>query len=785
MMARARTAAALAFVMVGCSFAAIAGADLPTPVEDAPSPAPLATWQSGYDWAARHGYGGWNEESTAVDSGAYSFARGLPGGPGLWIWPTGDRRYEPGSGEWVYRAPAASRIAAVRARLSYDPRVLSHHCIHVELQTELPVEDDGGEDPDGPDEDEEGPTEGDEEDGDRQDAPPDARAVDDFSFCKPVHGREDITVDLTDPSGSAPTATRVAVRLEIDCDKQRRKACVKHIPAADPEKNGLQVQAVDLRLTDDDLPSVEEPSGEFRELAGQYIGGADAHPLSFLAEDASSGIARVGVQTEDGRVLKSQEADCDPTHHRADLGARICPGAAAEDLEISAAELPEGRLTVQAFASDLVGHRGESEPWTVSVDRTAPTAATGLAARYEADLDGAAFDWSSGVDPLLADGSPGSGADRDLFRWRRPGGQWSGWASPGARAPAVADGVRAGEVVELEVLSFDQVGNTSQAASASVAVLPDDGRDKSNDIAFSTFEDPEGIGSGGGAVSAAAVGAEPVAASQLGRRNRCAFSGRGPSLEGRDGEDDVQIAGFGILGCPVNDPGFQKMEVTACIQFRRRGDWRTFRCERDEQRTPQPPLKVSVERRCLAGRHNYRMHVKIKVRLAGRGDIDDDQSFNQRELGCNEAGAWRLRAAAVSSPSRVLGQALGRSGDPRPARGFEAHHVIASRETGGPEKVGEESQKYGYACGLSPHTATNGVWLRGPGLKAGTPGYARLPKRLRRRPEHRRIHTDRYFRYVADVLDDAIGNNLSCDRRQFGAFMQFLKVRLEYNLVPR
>jgi hypothetical protein len=761
------------------------------PLQAGGQPSTTSSWSTGYYWGSGspYCYEGWVEEPLASDPGAYSFARGRPGAPGLWIWPTGQRHYDPGSAGWLLRAPDAARIRSARAVVSYDPSAIPNHCLKLELQAESPVPD-GELPPDEDlDEDEGEPPDTEEPVGDDSDPPAEGPIVDSFSACRQPGGRRDVTVDLTDASAGGPVSKRLVLRLELPCSHANPSECRKTVGPFDPAR-GVQLKSVAVTLTDADAPVVGEVGGELRDLAGRYVS-RGAYGLSLWAADGSSGVVRVGVAREQGEVQGPLRHDplstttgCNTYHQRIDLGLRTCPGVWGEGLTVQIGDLPEGKTTLRPFAVDQASHvTGADDSWSFYVDRTPPSPPTGLEARYEQDIDAAGFHWVRGADPGLPDGNPGSGVGYELYRWRRPAGVWTAWAKPGDGEPTAAAGLRTGEVVELEVRSVDRVGNQTASSAATLVVLPDDGRDKTNDIGYASFEEPEIFGTNGFGSASVEKAVDGATTMQIGRR-RCAFTGRGPDLEAREGEDDVQIAGWGSVGCPVSDPRFQKMEIEVCIQVRDGDDWNPFDCADGEQSTPQPPLRRDVDRRCLAGDHRYRVHIDIKIRLAGTNDIDADEDINERELGCNEAGAWRLRAAAVSNGSRALGQDLARVSDPRPARGFEAHHIIAARETGGPEEAGARSQAYGYACALFPHEYVNGVWLRGPNLKAGTPGYAALPRRLRRRAYHRTIHTTTYFEYIANVLDDGIGPNLTCNRGSVRASLIFLKQRLERNQVP-
>jgi hypothetical protein len=88
----------------------------------------LPTWQNVYDWQAGHGYFGWVQ---AADQAGYGFSQGRLSGSGLWLWPQGAQRYQPGGAQWSYTAPGTTRILRANVSISYKPKLLSHHCVRV------------------------------------------------------------------------------------------------------------------------------------------------------------------------------------------------------------------------------------------------------------------------------------------------------------------------------------------------------------------------------------------------------------------------------------------------------------------------------------------------------------------------------------------------------------------------------------------------------------------------------------------------------------------------------
>src|SRR5690606_24501632 len=85
-----------------------------------------------------------------------------------------------------------------------------------------------------------------------------------------------------------------------------------------------------------------------------------------------------------------------------------CPVTATETLHVDTTQMAEGAHQLRIVATDLVGNVTHSDPWTVLVDRTGPTAPHSLATDFDEDEATAYLSWDAD-DPDLVDGSPGSG----------------------------------------------------------------------------------------------------------------------------------------------------------------------------------------------------------------------------------------------------------------------------------------------------------------------------------------------------------------------------------------
>jgi hypothetical protein len=128
--------------------------------------------------------------------------------------------------------------------------------------------------------------------------------------------------------------------------------------------------------------------------------------------------------------------------------------------------------------------------------------------------------------------------------------------------------------------------------------------------------------------------------------------------------------------------------------------------------------------------------------------IGKEATEEAAQRGAREAGAsgddlrraWKENAG--TGASRALGKNLDEAGYPKPADGYEAHHVVAA---GDPKAARAQEMLQG--LGVHPNEAANGVWLPGPKLKENVP----LPNE----PFHRPIHTRTYYDEVARDLRSA------------------------------
>lgn len=411
-----------------------------------PAAIQLPTWASAYDWLTAHGYNLWApSKQTSVPQG-YELRLGYSELPGLWLWPVGSTgpnkfEYPRGYAEFRFRAPGTTRIARASLDVSYRQNLYASHCTRIALEVQS------------------------------QERMTDARCVvpesDQIDVTKDssVASR---TVELWDPAG-APTATDLFARIEIpNCASRPAKSCSKTVPVLDPLTNGpfLRVESVDMTLVDDDLPVVT-PSGPFYELDGKYIDGRKSYALDTASSDAGAGITITQVDHTAPappyamKTLGSEPAVCDPTHNTPALESRICPASDFLPLVVDTNPMPEGTNRFRAWAQDPAGNVG-NEFWTVIIDRTPPPAPPNI--RFLTSDEGSGQGaWDESVDPVLSDGTPGSGTTHYRYRSRVNGGAWPDWSeidTPRQITSEVYD-QPAGTHVEFEVVAVDLVGNVS------------------------------------------------------------------------------------------------------------------------------------------------------------------------------------------------------------------------------------------------------------------------------------------------------------------------------------
>jgi Concanavalin A-like lectin/glucanases superfamily/Putative amidase domain len=106
----------------------------------------------------------------------------------------------------------------------------------------------------------------------------------------------------------------------------------------------------------------------------------------------------------------------------------------------------------------------EAEP-----DVLPPTAPTDFSAMLETESL-ATVSWNWSTDPSSSRGAPGSGVAAYLYRFRKPGYEWSPWES--SEVPAFqVEGASEGEVIHVLAFARDNAGNDSPVVSRDLTVI--------------------------------------------------------------------------------------------------------------------------------------------------------------------------------------------------------------------------------------------------------------------------------------------------------------------------
>jgi sugar lactone lactonase YvrE len=148
---------------------------------------------------------------------------------------------------------------------------------------------------------------------------------------------------------------------------------------------------------------------------------------------------------------------------------------------------------------------------------------------------------------------------------------------------------------------------------------------------------------------------------------------------------------------------------------------------------------------CVAGRRTYHLGmVYISVSPEEHAPQAYSNVPGETTMECNAAGAWRVRTYKLSGgrpPNVVLREELG---EPPPLIKPEAHHIIPSYER--KRSAANALEADGYACFLYPNATYNGVYLA--------------------QSEHRPIHKEQYWLWVAARLSGALRKNMACPKRR-------------------
>ncbi len=407
----------------------------------------------------------------------------------------------------------------------------------------------------------------------------------------------------------------------------------------------------------------------------------------------------------------------------------------------------EGTGVARLVATSTSGLE-RSIPIPVAVDHSPPNAVTGVRRTASSTSGQDQVDWDEPVDPELADGSPGSGVKDVQFRYGTTAGDWSTWTTPVDNQATMPHDTSTGTV---EFRLEDGAGNLR--VSRGHVIPPHDEVDTCNyDLAVAprAANDP---------LNKTHVANASIAA--LYQATKC-----NPNILEVTAKLCVQTYSTAdptdpnspTVGAPIN---------AGCTKFKT---------------LPYQQKVMTVDMLCQPGIRPYSAELKdVKYKLDDGTIVGGlvGGGTEVRRIDCNEAGAWTYLAySKTANPSTRLGNALGRGSLPPVLsgqnRGFEAHHIL-------PVKDSALLRQYAYACYYgpdAPNQKRNGIWLRGPRLRAGgeagattdTAGFRALKaydnnihhkSDWHLRQYHRTLTSSAYYAEVIRRMSAATGPNVN------------------------
>lgn len=518
-----------------------------------------------------------------------------------------------------------------------------------------------------------------------------------------------------------------------------------------------------------------------------YVNGQLASKLTAVSADEGSGVKNLKINklvSAKSPLLANDDAadsDFEPVTTQLANVTKSCGVGTCnptETLEKALEMLPQGLHTFSAVAADALGNENDTAV-DMLVDTEGPTAPDPeTISVIESDLlaGTTTVAWQDEMDTALPDGHPGSGNDFDEARYRIGGvlGQWSEWQGPLEDEEITISGLGVGLLpLDIQIRSVDAAGNRSRVST-----------EKNLGTGNKTQE------GGRGNPSQPNVGVF---------RNCTVRTSDVPAqvgvIEGNAEYKDVLIRANSSVNCEKNEMSLLEVRFATCLKMR--GRLREVpRRQVCDSRKAKPiddnkyDLSIPLDIRCRSGDRKYlitssmvvtipessRMTVLGKVDIGRQSTTIKIQS-GEKEYRCPAVETWRFVAKhrvfdakrysemEKISPARALRNGLISHGQPVPPipsnigtegnpprnmPSWAAHHMIPASEP-----KGAVSQGYGFVCGQSANTWSNGAWLRDRGLRTSEPAYKSIPTSpidYRHRAYHGPnggIHTPRYFNQVA------------------------------------
>lgn len=590
----------------------------------------------------------------------------------------------------------------------------------------------------------------------------------------------DAAVDPPAKDGSSAGVAGYRVRWRVGgadfVPWQSYEASVRETPVLGPYPAGTRVEyqivATDAAGNAAEVNVSDEVEGDGPEVAtdGQLAEGSYAGPgfatVGVSAEDTESGVQAVRVTKASGEVLDEDHATCSGS----------CPASFSADLTVSLSDFPEGPVLLRAEAVDARGNDEASEDVELILDRTPPPAPTNIR-QVGGDDTSVLVSWSHEPDADIDPDTPGSGHSHMRFRSQRNGGSFSPWATTGDDASI---GAGPGDNVTVEVQAVDQAGNHGPVAKGSFTVVPEalltadpqmiaDSQATSMQDHSGTHVEPAGQEEYEQDGEPDAQTPEATAQDEESARedetatasfaNNCT-----PNIDYvRSATEAAKPRHFvpertrlgarlyilcaGVGGSPALPAGTDRVTFTAAFAYRvyRDDGARSYR-EIGPRRvvdfgTPEayrPVYRKGAHNFCIPASGGRKKYVLKGVLKYHRGSDGKDlayrriTSFNrEKEMLCPTAPTRRFREAHAysrlakyhpdladdrrTSPSRQLRRVLGEQPHiPSAAKrnAWDAHHIIPTND-----HRARHLRALSFRCGIHPNEDSNGIYLRGSGLR--------------------------------------------------------------------
>ena len=220
---------------------------------------------------------------------------------------------------------------------------------------------------------------------------------------------------------------------------------------------------------DTDNPTAATPSGEWYDLRDDYTQGTGTHSITLAGADAGAGVKKLALEEVGGAEIAAVTLPCDPRNR---MTPTACPHTVTRAVTFDPGGLSAGKHSFRQRTTDYAGNALVSQTWTVIIDRTAPGAPSNFQASLDASTSETSVSWDDGIDPVLPDGTPGSGTASYEYRYARGTGPWSQWATTEYGGFTLPNSF-AGEAISVEVRPVDAVGNEGATTPATLtAVVP-------------------------------------------------------------------------------------------------------------------------------------------------------------------------------------------------------------------------------------------------------------------------------------------------------------------------